>query len=340
MAAPATGRRVTDRARSVTELFPTGEGAAPAPSARERLKDLRRAVERDLVYGYLLYPWGVRRHRTLNAGADRSQTHLYTAFFRVPAQYDVLLGSALDHVGVSADGRRDEPLRVAVLAGSIGAEVWTLAAVLGTAVPHLRVEIDCSDLHPETVDQARRGEYDVADVLRGTMPAGLVDTMFVRHGDRFVVRDELRDRVRFFTADIVNDDLTEQHRPADLVFVQNVLCHLDADLTATALANVLTVAKPRSVVFLDGTPVDRRQAGTRLHGLVPLDERVWEIHRQARRHIPAAWWTRYYGLEPYLPVRDRVRRYATVFTRNDTPQDGITPGGTGSADETGVVTEP
>ena len=301
-----------NRPRKLDALFP----AERSPGPLDRLRALRQVVRRDLVYGYLLYPYGRRKQKALVGTADFSQNHLYTACLRLPAQYDVLLGPVLDHVGVDPDGRRDTPLKITVLAGSIGAEAYTLSAVLGAAVPDLDFEIECSDLHEETVARSRKGLYDESEVLRHQPPASLIGAMFDVGPDGYEVKDAVRSRVSFVQADIVNDDLTHVHAPSDIVFVQNVFCHFDDETTAKALDNVLRIAKPTAAVFMDGMSLDVRVRLTQQHDLEPIDLEIHRVHRQARRHVPAAWWTKYYGFEPYLPFRaGRRRRYATVFKR-------------------------
>jgi chemotaxis methyl-accepting protein methylase len=296
----------------MASLFPCER---PAPSVARLARSARRIMQRDLIYGYALYGYGVRRHRALTADAARSQTHVYTAFYRLPTQFDALLGPVLDQVGVEGDGHRDGPLQISVLAGSIGAEAYTLAAVLMAAVPECDFEIECSDLHDETVARAREGRYAAAEVLAQRLPDGLVTALFDRDGEQFVVKDTVRSRVRFFTADIVNADLAALHQASDLVFVQNVFCHLDDVMTAKALDNVLHIAKPNSVIFLDGMSLESRERLTLQHALEPLEFKTRRIHREVRQHLPAAWWTKYYGVEPFLPRRGHRRRYATVFMR-------------------------
>ncbi|MGI9611747.1 MAG: CheR family methyltransferase [Acidimicrobiales bacterium] len=306
---PAAARRT----RSLDELFPADDDAG---STAERFYRLRQFTKRELVYGYLCYPFGKRRQQTLADGAERSQEHLYTAFYRLPAQLQALIGPVLDHAGVDEEGCRTDPLRISVVAGSIGAEVYTIASVLAAAVPDLPVEIECSDLHESVLESARRATYEPTKVLRRGVPTSFVDATFERRDGSIVVREPIRSQVRFSTANIVDDDLASLHQRSDLVFAQNVFCHLDDETTSLAFDNIMGIAKPRAAVFIDGMSLDARVRLTARHDLDPLDVDVSTIHRQSRRHIPTRWWERYYGFEPYLPYRrDRLRRYSTIFTR-------------------------
>lgn len=300
----------------VRETDPIFAPAVPRPSGRDRVRQGRRLLKRDMFYGVLLYRYGQRRHRHLVASAARSDSHTYTAFYRLPAQFDALLGPVLDHIGVGCDGRRDKPVRISVLAGSIGAEAYTIAAVLSRALPDLTFEIECSDLHVDTVARAEAGEYHRDEVLGRGIPDALVEALFTREGDTFRVRDDVRRRVRFFTADVLAEDLSVRHTLSDIVFVQNVFCHLVRDQAEKAMTNVLDLLGSPGALFVDGMPLDWRQQLTSAHGLRPLNFRVRQIHAQARQHLPAAWWTKYYGVEPFVPIRrDRTRRYATIFLR-------------------------
>lgn len=176
----------------------------------------RSVLQRRLVSDYLLYPYGKWRHGRLVAQTtERNPTHSYTSFLRVPGQYEALLGPVLDHLGVDPMRRTtDGELQITVLAGSTGAEAYTIAAVLAHAVPDLAFRMDCSDLGEDNIERARQATYSRADVNRSRLPVDLSAVMFEPGGDNLTVQSGIRERVTFATADIVDGDLTTVHAPS------------------------------------------------------------------------------------------------------------------------------
>jgi hypothetical protein len=72
-----------------------------------------------------------------------------------------------------------------------------------------------------------------------------------------------------------------------------------------------------SAVFLDGMDIDLRQKWTRIDKLLPLNFRVEEIHKEARRARAVGWPYKYWGLEPFRAFRgDWRRRYSTIYLKS------------------------
>jgi chemotaxis protein methyltransferase CheR len=258
-----------------------------------------------------------RRHREVSRTAARSSTHTFTRFNRLPEQLDVLAGPVLDFLG---GGVTVKKVRVVVLAGSTGAEAYTLASTLSSTHPTMEYQVVASDLHQDMIDLARSGLYSRSDVLgNGDVSQDFLDRTFERvDGTTLRVRPELRARVSFERADLLDDSLAGRFAPADLVFAQNVFFHLPPDRAEQAFRNVARILGPRACLFIDGMDLDMKVSLTRELGLAPLEDRYREIYVSSRRHIPDRWWGYYYGCEPFRwGVRDRLRRYSTIFMRSD-----------------------
>src|SRR5690606_6383300 len=103
-------------------------------------------VKSRLVYGHVLYRYGVAKHAQLLATCDRTQSHTYTCFLRTPAQLEAVAGPVLKFLGAPEPGRQ---LQILVLACSNGAEAYTLASYLKQNVPDLDFRITAADLHEE-----------------------------------------------------------------------------------------------------------------------------------------------------------------------------------------------
>jgi len=273
---------------------------------------LIRAARSQLQLGLSYLPASRARHRALQQRAARDDHHLYTCFYRSPRQLDALAGPvcrALEQRGLTR-------VNIAVFAASTGAEAYTIASELLHRRPALDFTVRASDLHPETVRKASEAVYTVDEVTAGgRTPREFVERTFDPAGPgRWVVKEHVRARVSFEQADLLDEGLPARFPPADLVFAQNVLCHLSPPLARRAFDNVLGVLRPRGFLFVDGMDLDLRVELTRACALSPVDYEVKGIYREARGHVPANWWSYYYGSEPYLWfASDRLRRYCTIF---------------------------
>jgi chemotaxis methyl-accepting protein methylase len=277
-----------------------------------------RFLKDDVLYGTLLYRYGINRHRELQAQATRSQSHTYTCFYRSPGQIEALTGPVM---GRLLAGHKPGKFKILVFASSTGAEPYTLASVLLRALPGLDFQITASDLHPEMVAQAANATYSADDVLRRPPPASFVEATFDKLGEnRYRVRPEIQSRVRWQQANLLDPALVDQFEPADIVFAQNVFCHLDEAQTRIAFDHISQLLAPRSALFIDGMNLDLREELTDRHGLSPLEFKIREIHDFARKHVDARWWNYYYGMEPYARWHPHcARRFSTIFFQGSQP---------------------
>lgn len=275
------------------------------------VKATYRFLKDDVLYGFLLYRYGVRRHRALHAQATRSQHHTYTCFYRSAGQLEALTGPVMTRL---LAGRPPGPLQLHVFASSTGAEPYTLASVLLRAFPRLDFQITASDLHEEMVDRTAIALYSAHDVHRRAPPAQFIADTFEPLGEAYRVRPAVRARVDVAQANLLDPALVDQFAPADIVFAQNVFCHLDAAQTRTAFCHITRLLKPRAALFIDGMNLDLREELTAQEGLVPLEFKLRQIHDDARRHVGDRWWNYYYGMEPYARWHpNRARRFSTIF---------------------------
>lgn len=280
-------------------------------SGRGALRGAYRLIKFELLYGTLLYRYGVARHEALQKRAAKSQSHTYTRFCRSPGQLDALTGPVMATLLATP---ASEKFQIHVFASSNGSESYTLASVLRTRFPELDFEIAASDLHLDMIERAESASYTSEEVHYWGTSKNFVEQTFHEVDGTYIVKPEIRERVTFRRADILDANLGSQFERADLVFMQNVLCHLDPEPATQAFQNVVQLLKPKSALFLDGMNLDLRELLTKEAGLVPLDFKVREIHEFARTHIGQRWWNYYYGFEPYATWhRNRARRFSTIF---------------------------
>ena len=286
-------------------------------SILEQAKRIYRAIRRELYYNLMLYPFASKKHRQLVNSAQKSQSHLYTSFYRSPGQMSALIGPVLEFILENRKTRPTDKLQINVLAGSDGSEAYTIASVLCNLCPNLDFHIHCSDLHEQTVTKSQSAIYSKEEVFNSNTPEKFISDTFDRINSNFTVKPHIKEKVTFFKADITHN-LTGLYPKADIVFMQNVLFHLDTQSATNAFMNALEISKPRCVFFLDGTPINLKIKLTEKSNLSPLNHKIKAIHEYARLHVAINWWDYYYGVEPYLFFkRDKKRRYSTIFFRQD-----------------------
>jgi len=293
---------------------------AKDPTRERRLRQLPGAaywyLKSKLLYGVLTLPYGAYKHTRLLRTVERTSTHTYTCFYRSPAQLRALTGPVMDFLGHPE--KAGQRLDIVLMACSSGAEVYTMASWLMQHYPNLDFHIQASDLHQSMADKAARGEYTEAEALQSEyITRDFVERTFDRQGDLYVVKPEIRAKATFSQANLLDSEgLKDRFGPAQLVFAQNVLFHLDPSNVRVAFANLYRMLAPRSALFIEGMDQDLRIELTKEYGLDPLLDDHQNIYSETRVHTPKDWWNYYWGSEPYFPLRsERDRRYGTIFLR-------------------------
>lgn len=303
---------------SVLDLRP----ARPRRGVLRRLLGyMWRFCRKHVLCDILMYPYAWLAHRRVLKSGCRSHFHTYTCFYRSPCQAEALASHVLPFVGRGVPPRT---LSIDMVACSTGAEAYTVASELMATFPELDFHVYASDLHEETVARAKAARYTPAEVfLNADIPDQFLVRTFDRVGEDLVIKPEICEKVSFTCADLLDPNLATQFEPADIVFAQNVLFHLEPADAVTAFGHVLGLLKDRSALFIDGMELDMKERLTAEAGLTPLAYRCREIYSYAREHVPAQWWRYCYGAEPYLGFRrGRQRRYSTIFLRGAELQDG------------------
>ncbi|HSS01964.1 MAG TPA: CheR family methyltransferase [Kofleriaceae bacterium] len=143
-----------------------------------------------------------------------------------------------------ADGR----LRVLSAGCSSGEEPYTLAMLLHGAYPDRTFEVHAVDLNPESIARARNGRYSPWS-LRAMTPE-LERRWFVREGREVVVVPELRARVTFEPANLIEDAVLGTRDRWDVVFCRNVIMYFTEDRADAVLSRFARAIVPGGYLFL------------------------------------------------------------------------------------------
>jgi chemotaxis protein methyltransferase CheR len=173
-----------------------------------------------------------------------------TYFFRDLHPFETLRTKLLPEL----IGRRgpQRTLRIWCGACSSGQEPYSIALLLREYFPVLKswqVQLVATDLSRAMLERARQGFYNQVEMNRG-LPALLLVKHFVKLGDQWQVKPELRQSIEFREL-----NLTQAFPPLpsfDIVFLRNVLIYFDTETKKRVLARLRQVLAPDGCLFLGG----------------------------------------------------------------------------------------
>ncbi|SDU22979.1 chemotaxis protein CheB [Halopseudomonas salegens] len=125
----------------------------------------------------------------------------------------------------------DPHLRAWVVGCSTGEEAYSLAMVFTEVVEelssahHFSLQIFASDLSPDAIATARRGEYPAG--ISDSVSPGRLTRFFSRHNNGYKINSAIRDMVLFAQQDVVLDPPFTR---LDLISCRNLLIYFDQSL--------------------------------------------------------------------------------------------------------------
>jgi SAM-dependent methyltransferase len=210
-------------------------------------------------------------------------------------------------------------LRVAVLACSIGAEVYSILWTIRSARPDLKVALCAVDISQEILSFAKKGIYapDTSQFVGSSIFERLTEDemveMFDWEGDEAKVKSWLREGITWQPGDAADPELINILGPQDMVVASNFLCHMAPADAERCLGNISQLVSPGGYLFVSGVDLDVRTKVAVDLGWEPVPELMAEIHDgdpSVRADWPWQWW----GLEPLNRRRhDWQIRYAAAF---------------------------
>src|SRR5262245_12471521 len=212
-----------------------------------------------------------------------------------------------------------EPLRVAVLGCSRGAEAYSIAWTIRSARPDLKLILSAVDISSDAVEFAKRGVYPLMSrELTGPwiferMTAAEKVQFFDTDGRAAAVKPWFKEGIRWRVGDVGEPDVVEALGPQDLVVANNFLCHMVPAEAERCLRNIARLVSPSGYLLVYGIDLDIRTRVARDLGWRPLQELLEEIH-EGDPVLRGDWPCHYAGLEPLNKRRPDWRiRYAAAF---------------------------
>jgi chemotaxis methyl-accepting protein methylase len=230
---------------------------------------------------------------------------------------------ALELMRCLADEKAEgSTLRIAVLACSAGAEVYSILWTIRSARPDLNVLVRAVDISKTILKFAEKGVYApdtcglVGSSIFERLTANEMEQMFDWEGDVARVKPWLREGITWQLGDASSPELIHALGPQDIVVANNFLCHMEPPAAENCLRNIAGLVDRGGCLFVSGVDLEVRAKVAHKLGWWPIPELLEQIHDgdpSVRKDWPWGWW----GLEPLNHSRHDWRmRYAAVFQVN------------------------
>ncbi|WP_136525068.1 CheR family methyltransferase [Geomonas ferrireducens] len=171
-----------------------------------------------------------------------------TYFFRYPAHFDVLR----ERLAFLKDD--PAPVRIWSAGCSTGEEPYSIAMTVMEALPDWRerdIRIIATDINNRSLKRAREGVYSPWS-MRITRP-DQVQRYFRRVGESFLIRDEVKQLVRFAHLNLsvpCHEPLCEELQGLDAIFCRNVLIYFTTQSAEQMLERFTDALAPGGLLFL------------------------------------------------------------------------------------------
>jgi chemotaxis protein methyltransferase CheR len=144
--------------------------------------------------------------------------------------------------------KRSSRLRIWSAGCSNGSEPYSVAMLLDEIDPQGRHYILATDLDEEILKAARAGVYTEKDI-RAVSP-GRRARYFIRDGDQWIVKPELRSRVQFERQNLLSDPFPTD---LDLILCRNVVIYFTEEAKDELYRKFHRALKPGGILFVGGT---------------------------------------------------------------------------------------
>jgi SAM-dependent methyltransferase len=235
-----------------------------------------------------------------------------TFFFRNRPQLE--LARRLSH-----KTKKGTSLRIAILASSIGAEVYSILWTIRSKRPDLKVVANAVDISREALEFAKNGVYPLGysefaheDIFASVTKEEMLE-LFDNEGDRVRIKAWLREGIIWRVGDAADPQLVTLLGLQDMIFANNFLCHMYPADAEKCLRNIVQLVRPGGYLFVSGIDLDVRTRVVRDLLLEPITDSIEDVHNgdsSLRKDWPFSYW----GLEPFnARRRDWSIRYPSVF---------------------------
>jgi len=255
--------------------------------------------------------YGAFLHSLVRLRTERTQYH-GTFFLRNRPELEMIRALSNQRAEGSA-------LRIAVLACSNGAEVYSVLWTIRSARPDLKLIVHALDISSEILEIAKKGVYSLGEnaLVHAPILERLTDeemaSLFDMEKNQVRIKPWIMEGIQWHVGDAGDPDLPRRLGPQDMVVANKFLCHMAPPDAERCLRNLAQLVSPGGYLFVSGIDLDIRTKVAVDLGWVPVPGPLEEIHN-GDPSVRRDWPWRYWGLEPFDGKRRDGRvRYAEVF---------------------------
>ena len=241
---------------------------------------------------YLQYRQYIRQDPAESRRLINDLTINVTEFFRDPDVYEAIRKETIPGIMAYKRENRIYSLRAWSAGCATGEEPYSLAILFssalrleGSSMPWA-VRIAASDLDDQALAKAKAGRYDTVKLL----PGMALEDYFVREGEGYAVREEIKRMVRFMLLDIMKQP---PMRHLDLILCRNVLIYFEREKQQRILEIFQRCLRPGGFLVLGKSEAIIGAEGT---GFIPVrrKERIYrkEEGREGAGHQAGGAWRR------------------------------------------------
>jgi chemotaxis protein methyltransferase CheR len=211
-----------------------------------------------------------RDEAMLNAITEAMTTN-ESFFFRDQKPFTQFQKVLLPHLLASRAAKKH--IRIWSAAASSGQEAYSLAMICAEEAAKLqgwKIDILGTDLSKEMIERAKAGIYSQFEVQRGLPVTMLMKYFQQQSGDKWQIKDTIRQMVQFREANLLHD-----FGPIgvfDIIYCRNVLIYFDPPTKKRVLEAMVNVLAPDGTILLGGAETvlgltDRLKPSGGEHGL-------------------------------------------------------------------------
>jgi chemotaxis protein methyltransferase CheR len=193
-----------------------------------------------------------RREEALMRDITEAMTTNESFFFRDRKPFVLFQKNLLPQL-LAARAAKNK-IRIWSAASSSGQEAYSIAMICAEEAAKLqgwKVDIVGTDLSREMVERAKSGIYTQFEVQRGLPITHLVRYFTQMNGDKWQIKEHIRQMVQFHEANLLHD-----FGPIgvfDIVYCRNVLTYFDPPTKARVLHAIANIMAPDGILLLGGT---------------------------------------------------------------------------------------
>ncbi|GAB4401596.1 MAG: hypothetical protein OHK0048_18500 [Rhodoferax sp.] len=225
-----------------------------------------------------------------------------TSFFRDPQAFEFLAQRVIEPLVAKKEA--GEAIRVWIAAVATGEEAYSIAMLFLEAFDQLKrwpvLKIFATDVEQQNIETAGAGTYP--ESIAAEVSAQQIDRFFVKKGNNFVVKNELRQCIVFARHNLLTDPPFTR---MDLVVCRNVLIYFRPAAQERSLKRLQYALLPGGHLFLGSS----ESLGELHKDFTPLSARhkIWELVRPASFPIDVTRGTGYGYSQGALGAGSRVR---------------------------------